>query len=230
MYMYDPFYFGYQINGGYRLNPHERRRFDIRRGQLSEEHEYELFRRCIFIAADGSIIDDGDDVYLLDVPVQDRVMKIDYLHGLIHGVPSANLYADDEGALAISMVQLGWWGNTVKRITVLQRKWRKWLNRQWRLYVQPDLIQLAKQMLKVIEESRKLGWMVPSLDYERKLAERDYSWASTRQRLAELHHLQRRYWETRIQQEQEADMSAATEDQALLCATYGCTCHCCIVW
>ena len=114
------------------------------------------------------------------------------------------------------MVPLGWWGNAVKRITVLQREWRKWISRQWRLYVQPDLIQLAKEMLKVIEEGRKLGWIVPSLDYERKLAKRDYSWASKRQRLAQKHRLQRLYWETRIHQEQaclelEADMIAATD-------------------
>ena len=122
----------------------------------------------------------------------------------------------EDCSLAMNMVPLGWWGNTVKRITVLQRKWRKWINQRWQLCVQLDIIQLAKEMLKVIKDGRKLGWIVPSLDYEMKLAKRDYSWASKRQRLAERHHLQRMYSETRIQQEQEclkleADMSAATE-------------------
>ena len=184
------------------LSSQERRLLDIRRGQLSREHEHELFSRNIQIAVDSSIVQDGYDVYVLDAPFQNRVDRILFFSDMYYGVPIAQFCADEamECALAISMVQLGWWGNTVKRITVLQRKWRKWINRQWRLYVQPDLIQLAKEMLKVIKEGRKLGWMVPSLDYERKLAERDYSWASKRQRLAEMHHLQRRYWETRIQQ------------------------------
>ena len=199
------------------LSDHETRLLDIRRRQLSIEDEAELYDRGIFVAVDGSIVQDGDDVYVLDAQFQERVDSIDYFHGRHHGVPVALLYSDDH-ALAINMVQLGWWGNTVKRITLLQRKWRNHQNQRWQLCVQLDLIQLAEEMLEVIKEGRKLGWMVPSLDYERKLAERDYSWASKRQRLAETHHLQRLYWETRIQLEQvlqclklEAVMSAATE-------------------
>ena len=162
---------------------------------------------------------DGNEVYVLDAPFHLRIDRIDYFHGMVGNSPMAQLLSEEEpNVLARDMVPLEWWGNTVKRITVLQRKWRKWINQRWQLCVQLDIIQLAKEMLKVIKDGRKLGWIVPSLDYERKLAERDYSWASKRQRLPETHHLQRLYWETRIQLEQvlqclklEADMSAATE-------------------
>ena len=138
--------------GLYRMNPHERRRFDIRRGHVSEELEEVLFRRGIQIAADGSIVQDGDDVYLLDAPFQDRVTNIKYFHGLVRiGVPIAKLNCIDsngvryeEDCLAMNMVQLASWGVAVHCITVLQRKWR---NRQWRLYVQPELIQLANDTL-----------------------------------------------------------------------------------
>ena len=136
------------------MNPHERRRFKIRRRHLSEELEKVLWKRGAFIGADGSIVRGGDDVYLLEVPEVrlrrpcDRVMKIDYFHGYHFGVPCALVYNDDEMgwecALAMNMVQLGWWGNIVYCITVLQRKWR---NRRWRLRVQPGVIQLAKDTL-----------------------------------------------------------------------------------
>ena len=140
--------------GLYRMNPHERRRFKIRRRHLSEELERVLYRRGAIIGADGSIVDDGDYVYLLEKPFQDRVSKIDHFHGFRIGVPTAQLNCIDshgvryeDECLAMNMVQLGWWGNTVHCATVLQRKWR---NRQWRRCVQPELIRLAKHMLKQV--------------------------------------------------------------------------------
>ena len=110
--------------GGYPMNPHEIRRFKIRRHHISEEFEYQQFYKGIQYGADGSIIEDGDDVYLLEGRFQDRVTKIDYFHGFRIGVPTAQLWDEDE-ALALNMVQLGWWGNAVKCITVLQRQWRR---------------------------------------------------------------------------------------------------------
>ena len=119
--------FGYQFNAGYRMNPHERRRFDIRRRTLSAEFEEQQFHQNIQYGADGSKIYDGDHVYLLEGRFQDRVTKIDYFHGFRLGrVPTARLLNEDVGAaLALNMVQLGWWGDAVKCITVLQRQWRR---------------------------------------------------------------------------------------------------------
>ena len=138
-----PYELSPEYKGRYRMNPHERRRFKIRRRHLSEELEKVLWCREAFIGADGSIVKQGDDVYLLEAQFQDRVMKIDYFHGYHFGVPCALVW-NEENSLAMNMVQLEWWGNIVHCITVLQRKWR---NRQWRLYVQPELIQLAKDTL-----------------------------------------------------------------------------------
>ena len=138
------------------MNPHERRRFDIRRRTLSAEFEEQQFHQNIQYGADGSKIEDGDDVYLLEGRFPDRVMKIDYFHGFHIGVATAQLYDEDETqALALNMVQLGWWGEGVHCLTVLQRKWR---NRRWRLGVQRRLIQLAKDMLKpTCKSSRSLS-------------------------------------------------------------------------
>ena len=74
-------------------------------------------------------------------------------HGIVRiAVPIAKLWDSDRadgvrneaGCLAMNMVQMASWGVAVHCITVLQRKWR---NRRWRLYVQPELIQLANDTL-----------------------------------------------------------------------------------
>ena len=60
------------------------------RGNLSREYERELFDRQIQIGADGSILLDGDHVYVLNVDFVERVDRIDYFHGIcphMGGVP-----------------------------------------------------------------------------------------------------------------------------------------------
>ena len=139
--------FGFQNNrSGYRLNPHEKRRFDIRRGNISAEFEEQQFHQNIQYGADRSPISVEDDVYLLEAPFQDRVTKTYYFCGNHFGVPCAQLWNgyEEDHSLVMNMVQLGRWGNIVHCITVLQRKWR---NRRWRLRVQPGVIQLAKKAL-----------------------------------------------------------------------------------
>ena len=110
---------------------------------MDEDHEYHpwsLFWRLIVIAADGSIMDDGDDVYLLDAPFHLRIDRVNYFH-----VRRQQLFTPDDRILYTrDMVPLGWWGNTVKRITVLQRMWR---NQLWRRHIQPELIQLAHDVV-----------------------------------------------------------------------------------
>jgi len=152
------------------LSCHQKKLLAVRRKQLSPELEQSLYDRSIQIAMDGSILMDGDDVYVLNASFDARVDRIEYFHGLVLGMPAASLYSDD-ATIAINMIPLGLRGNTAKRISLLQRKWR---NQRWRLYVQFDLIQLAKEMLALIKEGRKLGWIVPSLDYDKKIAERQY--------------------------------------------------------
>ena len=114
-----------------------------RRGHLSVEHEYELFRRDIQIAADGSILLDGVKVYVLDAPFHLRVDRIDYFHGMVCNSPMALMLSDDD-FLARDMVPRKRHGNTVKRITVLQRIWR---NIRWRRHSQPKLVQHAHDVV-----------------------------------------------------------------------------------
>ena len=96
------------------MNPHERKRFKIRRRRVSAETEGRLVWA---IGADGSPIDDHDDVYLLEGRFQDRVSRIDYFHGYrLDGVPTAQLNGMrlgvryEDASLAMNMVPLGWWG------------------------------------------------------------------------------------------------------------------------
>ena len=112
-----------------------------RNGYISEDLACDLFRRLIVIAADGSIMDDGDDVYMLDVPFHLRIDRVDYFHVRHQQL----LMPPDDAILYTSrMVPLGWWGNTVKRITVLQRMWR---NIRWRRHLQPKLVQLSHDVV-----------------------------------------------------------------------------------
>ena len=111
-----------------------------RKGHESEEHEWELYERDIQIAADSSILVDGDKVYRLDVvPFHIRIDRIDYFHGMVGNSPMALLMSDDD-QVARDMVPRKRQGNIVKRITVLQRMWR---NKLWRRHQEPELIQLA---------------------------------------------------------------------------------------
>ena len=122
---------------------HQRIHTSTRRGQLSREHEYELFRRGIQIAADGSTLLDGGEVYVLDAPFHLRIDRIDYFHGMVWNSPMALMLSDDD-FLARDMLPRKKHGNTVKRITVLQRMWRNIL---WRRHLQPELIQLAHDVV-----------------------------------------------------------------------------------
>ena len=108
---------------------------------IFEDHSNDFLWRLIVIAADGSIMDDGDDVYLLDAPFHLRIDRVDYFHVRRQQL----LMPPDDAILYTSrMVPLGWRGNTVKRITVLQLMWR---NQLWRRHRQPELIQLAHDVV-----------------------------------------------------------------------------------
>ena len=61
------------------LSCHQKKRLAVRRKQLSPEFEQSLYDRSIQIAMDGSILMEGDDVYVLNAPFDARVDRIDYL-------------------------------------------------------------------------------------------------------------------------------------------------------
>ena len=89
---------------------------------LSEE---ESFRREIQIGYDGSIVNDGDFVYILDVVAfgENPVQEIDYFHGLVAGVPLAQM-VDGSEISASDMIGLQN-GFTAIRMRNFQRRWKE---------------------------------------------------------------------------------------------------------
>ena len=87
--------------------------------------EVELFRRGIQIGYDGSIVNDGDFVYILDAVAfgENPIQEIDYFHGLIADVPMAQM-VDDSDILASDMIGLQN-GFTAIRIRNFQRRWKE---------------------------------------------------------------------------------------------------------
>ena len=104
--------------------------FDFRlllRGNLTPEYERDLFDRYIQIGADGSIILDGDDVYILWIDqLERRLDQVDYFHG-IHPIfgwsPVATMHSD-MGWPATWMLAINRPGFVIKRILAFQRMWR----------------------------------------------------------------------------------------------------------
>ena len=91
---------------------------------LSEE---ESFRREIQIGYDGSIVNDGDFVYILDAVAfgENPIQEIDYFHGfsINPNVPMAQM-VDDSDNLASDMIGLEN-GFTAIRIRNFQRRWKE---------------------------------------------------------------------------------------------------------
>ena len=154
------------------------------RGTLDYDYEYELYRNNIQIGADGSILRDGDHVYVLCVPLQHSVTKIEYFHDFnryaimaetTHHMP---LYWHYD---ACDMIPLYYWavpGNLTKRIIAIQRLWR----RTWKDRHHNDLIDLALFFSELYETSRREGIIIPSLDYDQKVASRIYGGEYKRRR------------------------------------------------
>ena len=88
-----------------------------------------LWKEGIHIGYDGSILDDGDRVYILGVVDQQKknpIQKIDYFHGFNTERDIAQLLNKDMGDfVGSSMINMAH-GFTVIRIKNIQRRWRKW--------------------------------------------------------------------------------------------------------
>ena len=89
--------------------------------------EVELFRRGIQIGYDGSIVNDGDFVYILDAVAfgENPIQEIDYFHGfsINPNVPMAQM-VDDSDILASDMIGLQN-GFTAIRMRNFQRRWKE---------------------------------------------------------------------------------------------------------
>ena len=90
-----------------------------------------LWKKGIQVGYDGSLLDDGDCVYLLDVVYQQKgnpIQRIDYFHGFDtkRDEPIAQLFNEGMGDFGSSRMINLTYGFTVTRIKNFQRRWRRW--------------------------------------------------------------------------------------------------------
>ena len=92
------------------------------------ETERALYHRGIQIGADGSILQDGSQVYAVFEPTEFRHYTVDYFHGLYGGVPMCQVYSDDylePEFLATELIAADRNGFVVLRLRHLQAKFRE---------------------------------------------------------------------------------------------------------
>ena len=97
----------------------------------------ELFRRGIVLGLDGSLLDDGDLVFVVN-PMWNGVWrewneddhltlrKIDYWHGVVGDQAVCQMCRDETNYAADELIS-ACHGFTAQRITHLQKRWRQWL-------------------------------------------------------------------------------------------------------
>ena len=108
-----------------------------------------LFRKGIQLGFDGSLVDDGDWVYVLGIHSQweeHTVQQIDYFHGMVGGAPIAQM-TDESDCSATHMIALQL-GFTAIRITNVQRRWRQIRALRYRRNMLKFGIAIAKICLK----------------------------------------------------------------------------------
>ncbi len=147
------------------------------RDKDSPQYELELYRRGVHLGADGSIGRDGDRIYNVIVPLHQRINQVDYFHGMssMFGHPACQMNDEDESiAYAPCLIPINGkaylCGIIHRRIMAIQRLWRK----KWKARHHEDTVDLAQYFFDFYAICRRDGIVLPSLDYERKLSERQY--------------------------------------------------------
>ena len=93
--------------------------------------EEDLFERYIQIGADGSVILEKDVVYGLSVPIRDRLLTIDYFHGVypdyggVMAVFEEPAYHHHRHHLARNMIATSRCGYVVRRLIKIQGLFRE---------------------------------------------------------------------------------------------------------
>jgi len=107
-----------------------RSEIDEWRWQFPRPHdEMDLFDKGIVVGLDGSLLFGGLNAYVLarhGMRAEDGhgpIQKIDYFHGLIDGIPVAQMYTKKEDVHATEMISTNG-GFTVQRVINFQRRWR----------------------------------------------------------------------------------------------------------
>ena len=142
------------------------------RGVHDRSYEYALHKRDVQLGADGSVVRGGDWVYVLAliIPLDERIKQIDYFHGWNIAQMNDEYESDIPQRVMIPLYYHTTPGILTRRIIAIQRLWRK----TWAIKHQIRIIKLAEFFRDLYARARREGIVIPSLDYEQKLASRRY--------------------------------------------------------
>ena len=112
------------------------------------EAERALYRRNIQVGVDGSIVQDGSQVYAVIVPIWDRLHTVNYFHGFIQGVPACQMrLRSDENVkaafLAPELIAVGRNGFVERRLRHLQVKFRELRRERRRRFYTDRMLQVG---------------------------------------------------------------------------------------
>ena len=135
------------------------------RGVHDWEYEYALHKREVQLGADGSVVRDEEWVYVLSIPLYERIKQIDYFHGMVDHEVIALMNDEYESDIpSMWMIPLYYHtfpGSLTKRIIAIQRLWR---NRTWDRKEKPRIVELAQFFRDLYARARRKGIVIPSLD------------------------------------------------------------------
>ena len=108
------------------------------------EYEYALHKREVQLGADGSVVRDFEWVYVLSIPLYERIKQIDYFHGMVDheviALMNDKYESDIPSRWMIPLYYHTFPGSLTKRIIAIQRLWRK----TWPIRHQKRIIELAE--------------------------------------------------------------------------------------
>ena len=89
----------------------------------------QLFRHRVILGLDGSLLDDGDWVFVINPCEWNEdnyltLRQIDYWHGVVGDQPICQMYGDERNYAADELIS-AYRGCTVHCVTYLQRLWRR---------------------------------------------------------------------------------------------------------
>ena len=106
----------------------------------------------------------------LIIPLDERIKQIDYFHGWNIAQMNDEYESDIPQRVMIPLYYHTAPGILTRRIIAIQRLWRK----TWAIKHQIRIIKLAEFFRDLYARARREGIVIPSLDYEQKLASRRY--------------------------------------------------------
>ena len=89
------------------------------------------------LGRDGYFLLDRTHVYCLNEPLHLKSQRIDYFHGDKLGIPICQTCTHKHEILSVDMINASWLNPTIRRLSVVQRRFRDWYWQQWTTYLNP---------------------------------------------------------------------------------------------